>query len=728
MTHSMDSMHTAPADDRRLQRGTRPSLKRGLQVVMVLIHVLACSAADAYEGFEGWNLEPGVNQAHLVMVARVASISRMTVVEGAKTDTVLREYRFQPVRKLKGIFQRDQLSMTAADLGCQAESATQAPPLKEGEFRLLILAQQRGIRSFGCVSAASASSTFDERVPSVTGPDDPLVGVVETLIRVADSQSRRERAKLLVDRLVDADGIPSIPLLTSLRLRADWAANDRRAFAASARLALNPTTAIRGAALALLGDMLANRSSSSDPRDLDGVAQSLRAVFDSDEATTAMKVAELEALGHLLALQGDIEWARTLLIIQLKGAVTHSERVAAATALAEIAHPEAVSAVLSTLAMLPLDEPAKRELAYARAAVKLDPAAAERVLLARLKRSISARESLEAEIDPLAEMRSQESVPLLLAAAAQPGLADGDRYHVARALGRLADGRAVPILASWLQSNDFQLRDLAIAALENLDSEAAAREARPWLKAETHLPFKLRLARLLARRGFADGYSLATEHLADVEHTAAATLVLASLKDPRTSNDLTAIIAAQPDRHWRAAALTGLAAIGDPAGRKQLLDILGDDRHALTAEAAKAAGLSGDVELLLPLAKLVQSRNKPIALAALVSVRRFLSGVRLAPRGLAAVSVPNEDALRPDGDVPAETRSALFESAASILLDLHVEADVRQEAFAAARLLGGDRYDTVLSQLADQAELEGAPTLVEVQAERRRRQGIEQRR
>src|SRR5262245_55634507 len=98
-------------------------------LAVVVAAALTGRGVRAQEGFEGWHLEPGVGQAHLVMVARVASISRLTVVEGAKTDVVLREYRFQPIRRLKGIFQRDQLSMTAADLGCPADSAAAAPPL-----------------------------------------------------------------------------------------------------------------------------------------------------------------------------------------------------------------------------------------------------------------------------------------------------------------------------------------------------------------------------------------------------------------------------------------------------------------------------------------------------------------------------------------------------------------------------------------------------------------------
>ncbi|MEX0711054.1 MAG: hypothetical protein WD278_01815 [Pirellulales bacterium] len=715
------------------------NLLHSSKAVLLLAVALACRGASAQEEFEGWHLEPGVGQAHLVMVARVASISRVTVVEGAKTDVALREYRFQPVLRLKGIFQRDQLSMTASDLGLGAEDASSAPPLKEGEFRLLILAQQRGLTSYGCVSAAPGATTFDQRVPLVTGPDDPLVAVVETLIRVADSRSRRQRATLLVDRLAEVDGLSAVPLLSSLRLRADWAAADERALASLARLARNPLTAVRGAALEVLRDMLASRIMPDDPRQLDGVAEALREILDSDEAITGVRLAALEALGHLLALKADIAWPRELLIAQLTAAATRAERAAAATALARLAHPQAAAAVLDALAGLPLDEPPARESAYARAAVRLDAPGAERILLARLERSIVARQSLEAEIEPLGRMRSNESLPLLLAAADQLNLSPVDRHHIARALGRLGDDRAVPLLTGWLRGDDYQLKELALAALENLDSQVAAREARPLLKSEAHLAFKLRLARLLARHELADGYALATEHLADVGHTAGATLVLAALGDPRTSSDLSTIVAARPDRRWHAAALAGLAAIGDAAARRQLLDILADDRHALAADAAEAAGLAADSELLLPLATLVRSRNRQIALASLLALRRFLSGVRSSPRGLAAVDLNAVDLnaadpeaadlddgglLPPAADVSAETRAAIAEAVASLVVDAYVEADVRREAFAVARLLRGDRYAELLSDLADQAELEGTPLLAEVEVERRRLHGL----
>lgn len=689
---------------------------------------LSCRGAAAQEEFEGWHLEPAVGQAHLVMVARVASIGRLTVVEGAKTDVTLREYRFQPVRVLKGLFQRDQLSMTASDLGCSAVEGAQAPTLQDGEFRLLILIQPQGFGSYGCVSAAKGATTFNERVPLLAGPDDPLAGVVETLIRVADSRSRRERATLLVECLADVDDLAAVPLLSSLALRADWAAADQRNFGVLARLARDSSPPVRGAALTVLRDVLASRVLPEDSGQLEDVADALRAVLESDEPVTRVRVAALEGLGHLLALKQDLNWPRELLTAQLTTAATRAERAAAATALAHVAHPDATAALLDALSRLPLDESPEVEAVYARAAVRRDALGAEQVLRARLERSIAARQSLQAEVAALGRARSTDSLTLLLAAAGRRNLASGDRYHIARALGRLGDDRAVPLLTAWLREDDYHLREVALAGLEELDSELAARELRPLLKSEPLLPFKLRIARVLARHGLADGYALATEHLADAEHTPAAALVLAALEDPRTAADLSAIVAARPDRRWHAAALTGLAAIGDANAQAELLEILADDRHPLAADAAQAAGLAADTELLPPLAALAQSRNRQLALSSLIALRRYFSGVRSFPRGLAAIDlgVPDEgdaeagNGPAPPAEVPEETGAALAGAVAALVADAYVEAELRREGLAVARLLGGAHYAGLLSDLADQSELEGTPLLAVVQSERRR--------
>src|SRR3954468_19065031 len=51
---------------------------KAVQFVSALVLICLCQQVLAGGQFEDWNLEPAVAQAHLVMVARVASISRVT--------------------------------------------------------------------------------------------------------------------------------------------------------------------------------------------------------------------------------------------------------------------------------------------------------------------------------------------------------------------------------------------------------------------------------------------------------------------------------------------------------------------------------------------------------------------------------------------------------------------------------------------------------------------------
>ncbi len=282
-------------------------------------------------------------------------------------------------------------------------------------------------------------------MPLVTGPDDALVGAVETLIEVADSRSRR-RAELLSKRLANTRDLAAVPLLTSFRLRHDWAIADSVYAPRKPSPGNGPAPslieflindrqpAVQSAALALLRDMLANRITPDDAQGRKSLGTALGKIVASDLANTRVRLTALEALGHLLALDADIEGVRELLIGQLSGAATYVERTAAARALSRIKHPEAIAALQEALMGLPLDESPEREAVYARAAVRLDAAGAERVLLARLERSINARQSLQSEIEPLGRMRSKESLPLLLAAAVQLDLAAVDRQCIARAL------------------------------------------------------------------------------------------------------------------------------------------------------------------------------------------------------------------------------------------------------------------------------------------------------
>ena len=95
--------------------------------------------------------------------------------------------------------------------------------------------------------------------------------------------------------------------------------------------------------------------------------------------------------------------------------------------------------------------------------------------------------------------------------------------------------------------------------------------------------------------------------------------------------------------------------------------------------------------------------------------------MELGAAELDAAGLDDEELLAPSADLPAKTRATIAESIAVLVVDTYVEADVRQAALAVARLLRGERYAKLLSDLADQAELEGTPLLAAAEAELRQR-------
>ena len=99
---------------------------------------------------------------------------------------------------------------------------------------------------------------------------------------------------------------------------------------------------------------------------------------------------------------------------------------------------------------------------------------------------------------------------------------------------------------------------------------------------------------------------------------------------------------------------------------------------------------------------------------------------RHSAQGLAAVDLAlaaesdDGEMPQPAADIPARTRVEIVEAIGPVVVDTYVDTQVRQEALAVARLLRGEGYDKLLSDLADQAELEGTPLLTEVQTDLRR--------
>ena len=115
----------------------------------------------------------------LVLVAKVTHVGKVKVVEGAKTNQYFREFRFQPIHQIKGIYSRDELVMSATDLGCRSSTGADAADIREGQLRILMLSQSNplGAGSMGCASVAS-SKNFRQAVPLLTGRDDPIIADV----------------------------------------------------------------------------------------------------------------------------------------------------------------------------------------------------------------------------------------------------------------------------------------------------------------------------------------------------------------------------------------------------------------------------------------------------------------------------------------------------------------------------------------------------------------------
>src|SRR5205085_6349039 len=87
------------------------------------------------------DLEPSVAQAELILAVRLVDVTDTKIVHGGRNVQVTQQYRFEPVRVLKGIFARDELLMTGQDLGVY-RFAEGPDRLERGQLMLVLLGRQ----------------------------------------------------------------------------------------------------------------------------------------------------------------------------------------------------------------------------------------------------------------------------------------------------------------------------------------------------------------------------------------------------------------------------------------------------------------------------------------------------------------------------------------------------------------------------------------------------------
>jgi HEAT repeat protein len=628
------------------------------------------------------DLEDAVARAELIIAVRLVDMTEAKIVYGGKTEVVTQQFKFEPVRTLKGIFAREALLMTGQDLNIY-QYGDAADRLGRGQL-LLVLLGRSGQGYFNC---NTAWPTLEQSIPRLRDQDDPLLATVQVLIAVTQQRDRAQKVELLLDGLRQVKGRPAIPLLMALRRRAVLAAQAPGALDAVTRsLGGAPPEVNEAVARALQAILEADYL---DRRELRAAAAAqLLALLHDVGPDLDARVAALDALGALgQAARGNEEalaWLRAD-----RESPTFAERAARLRALGRVGVVDQTGAVLAFLDALPLDAPPAAQEEAGRALGRLDPTAAARSLAARLGRKAEAGFGIAIEIALLGELPPAVAAPALLEASQRP-LDLEERLALAHSSVRVADPRLVPALGGLLDPRQPALRYQAIEALRRIDTDEAASVLWLHLGEEGDLLRKLQLAEFLGRHGFRGGYPYAIEHMSEPTLRDQAVEALAAIREPKAIAELRRIWESSHDRAWNAAAIRALGRLGQAEIAPRLLEITQDLRDPLAAPALIALGDLGEDRALPILREGLASRNEEVVVAAARAAGTLLT--RPGARG-------------------DEVRDRL----AALLADPYAAPNVRSEALDVLVALDDPRLGTVLAAAARDAGLEGNDLLRRVE-------------
>ncbi len=653
----------------------RRAIPRTAAIAMALLTALtgARPAQAREEWYRGLDLEPAA-QADLILVARIAEIGEQKTVYGGKAERVSVQLTFTPVRTLKGVFTRDALLLTSDDLGGFDEVSS----FEKGQLRLLLLG--RNGRGYANVNRRGS---LDQSVPPLKDQNDPLLDTVKVLIAVGQQHDRQKRVDLLVDGLRGAKGAGAVPLLIALSRRRLLAAQTQGALAEVTNHLAEDSPAVREAAAGELGAMLG-----IDYLDQKGLRESavsaLAELLGRDDLSLGVRLTALQGLGAA----GAPALANKAAAAQLKidrPRDTFAERGAVLTGVGELKAVAQRDAVAALLEALPLDAPYELQWAAGLALIRLEPAAAQKQLLARLRKKSALGIGIAPDISLLAEL-PKESAAAALLDVVKLDLQHNEQLTFAGVAAQVADPRLVPALAAMLSPRRPDLRWQALDALGKIDTDAAANAALPHLKEEEDLRRKLILAAFLGRHGLRDGYPYAMEHLSEPGLVEEAVAALAAIRDPRTVPLLRDILKTSNDTTWNSAAIRALGALGEKEFAPQFLEIVQDLKNPLAPAALLALADLGETKAMPKVREGLSSRNEHIAFT---SARA--AGKLLALPGVKADELRDQlAALFADPDAGESLRRAALETLVKVddpRLDKALRAAVRDAGLEGTSLL-----------------------------------------
>ena len=658
-----------------------------------LVFATLAHAAPREEWFRNLSFEKAVATSDLIIAAQVIDVTEIKLMHGGKGDSALFQYKFKPVRVLKGVFARDDLSLGSGDLGLYR--ADDMKQIKQGAFMLIFL----GRSDTGyCNANMIQNGAVRQSMPPLRDAGDPLLDAVGTLLAVNAERDRVKRVSLLIAGLNKASGPGAVALLDSLRHRALLAAQDAAVADAVARHLSDESPALRESAAHTLRTILEADYLEHTPLRETAVTKCADALRLGAPHTFA-RAAIMRALGAAGAAAAKNEEAMRQLIPPpgVGSPLNTIERAAEFRALGDL-KTDARNAIESGLLKVPINDEGEYSRAAEFAIARVHPDRAATVLDALLRMKILAGLSARIEIDSLAELPPDTAIPVLVGIA-KLDLDDSEKASLAETCRRLAgqqsDARLVEPL-SHLLAPDEQSRNPAIAALLKIDSDDAAKALQPHLREEQNLFQKLQIAEMLGRHGIRDGYAFAIEHVSEHWLLEQAVAAHAAIKEPQAVARLKEILETSNDLAWNTAAVRGLGAMGVQEMAPKFLTLIEDLRNPLAPAALIALADLGERKALDKAREGLGSRNDRIVTASARAAGRLLA--------------------RPGAD-DADLRTKLL----TLLVDPDAEPGSRTAALDALLVLKDGHLDPALAKVVREAGLENSSLLARVETLMRER-------
>ncbi len=657
-------------------------------VFLLLLLAGAAQAGPRKEWFRNLSLENAVASSDLILAAQVTEVTEIKLMRGGKGESAMFQYTFKPVRVLKGVFARDELSLGSSDLGFFRAAEMRA--IRQEAFVLVFLGRSDvGYRNSNTFSMNGGGGVV-QSMPPLISAKDPLLDTVRTLLAVNVETDRAKRVSLLIEGLNGANGPGAIALLDSIKRRALLAAQNPDVAAAITRHLTDKSPAVReSAAVAMRTILEADYLAQATLRE-SAVAKCLEALGLPDPQTTA-RAALIRALGAAgpSTLQNGTAMK---LLTEISEPLNTIEQAARLRALGDLAIEGAPTKTVAWPASVPLDDTGEYCSAAEYAIARIQREAAVDLLNDRLEQKIAAGFSGRVEIEAFKEVPPESAIPALIRISKLP-LNSDEKEALADTCGKLAadkpDARLVEPL-SGLLTPDEPGRNSAVNALLKIDTDSAANALRTHLREEQDLFRKLQIAEMLRRHGIRDGYPFAIEHVSEAWLREQAVLALAAIKEPKAISELKTILNSSNDAAWNIAAVRGLGAMEAHDMTATFLKMIEDLRGPLAPAALIALGDLGERKALDKVREGLGSRNIQVVTASARAAGKLLA-------------LPDSD----DQDIRIKLDALLGDPAA--------DQTTRIAALNALLALKDERLNTTLVKVVRETSLENTELLQRVE-------------